>query len=145
MEYRNFGRQIVIRLDEGDEIVAEVMEVCRREQVSAALVQGIGFTDEMKIRIYDRDSDTFLFHTVKEPMEITSLTGNIARADNGLYAHLHIMAADREMNVKGGHLISFRIAAAGEIVLNLCDGVFFRGASDDQRLGPISFEEKEDG
>ena len=49
----------------------------------------------MKIRIYDRDSDTFLFHTVKEPMEITSLTGNIARADNGLYAHLHIMAADR--------------------------------------------------
>ena len=74
MEYRNFGRQIVIRLDAGDEIVAEVMEVCRREQVSAALVQGIGFTDEMKIRIYDRDSDTFLFHTVKEPMEITSLT-----------------------------------------------------------------------
>ena len=49
------------------------------------------------------------------------------------------------MNVKGGHLISCRIAAAGEIVLNLCDGVFFRGASDDQRLGPISFEEKEDG
>ena len=40
MEYRNFGRQIVIRLDAGDEIVAEVMEVCRREQVSAALVQG---------------------------------------------------------------------------------------------------------
>ena len=29
------------------------------------------------------------------------------------------------MNVKGGHLISCRIAAAGEIVLNLCDGVFF--------------------
>ena len=82
--------------------------VCRREQVSAALVQGIGFSDEMKIRIYDRDSDTFLFHTVKGPMEITSLTGNIARADNGLYAHLHIMAADREMNVKGGHLISCR-------------------------------------
>jgi hypothetical protein len=113
--------------------------VCRREHITSALVSGIGFTTEMKVRIYDKDKDEFLFQTLTGSMEITSLTGNVLEADNGLFTHLHIMAADRTMSIRGGHLVSCVIGATGEIVIEAVAGSVTRGESDDYRLGTMRF------
>jgi hypothetical protein len=139
MEYRTFGRKTVLRLDEGEEIVSSITAVCRQEHITAATVSGIGFTTEMKVRIYDKDRDEFLFQTLTGSMEITSLTGNVLEADNGLFTHLHIMAADRTMSIRGGHLVSCVIGATGEIVIEALDGTVTRGESDDFRLGTMRF------
>jgi hypothetical protein len=139
MEYRTFGSKTVLRLDEGEEIVSSITAVCKQEHITAATVSGIGFTTEMKVRIYDKDRDEFLFQTLTGSMEITSLTGNVLEADNGLFTHLHIMAADRTMSIRGGHLVSCVIGATGEIVIEALDGTVTRGESDDFRLGTMRF------
>jgi hypothetical protein len=139
MEYRTFGNKTVLRLDQGEEIVSSITAVCRQEHITAAMVSGIGFTTEMKVRIYDKDRDEFLFQTLTGSMEITSLTGNVLEADNGLFTHLHIMAADRTMSIRGGHLVSCVIGATGEIVIEALDGTVTRGESDDFRLGTMRF------
>jgi hypothetical protein len=139
MEYRTFGTRTVLRLDEGEEIVSSVTAVCQELGLTAATVSGIGFTTEMKVRIYDKEQDQFLFQTLTGSMEITSLTGNVFQADNGLFTHLHIMAADRTMAIRGGHLISCVIGATGEIILDALPASITRGPSDDLRLGPLRF------
>jgi predicted DNA-binding protein with PD1-like motif len=140
MEYRTFGTKTILRLDVGEEIVSSITELCKKEGITAALVSGIGFTTEMRVRIYDKDEDQFHFQTITGSMEITSLTGNVFQADNGLFTHLHIMAADRSMNIRGGHLVSCIIGATGEIVIEALDGSVTRGECDDYRLGTMRFQ-----
>jgi hypothetical protein len=139
MEYKTFGNKTILRLDEGEEIVSSITSVCKKEGITSAIVSGIGFTTEMKVRIYDKDEDQFHFQTITGSMEITSLTGNVFQADNGLFTHLHIMAADRTMCIKGGHLVSCVIGATGEIVIETLDGSVTRGECDDYRLGTMRF------
>jgi hypothetical protein len=141
MEYKTFGNKTVLRLDEGEEIISSITEICKKEGITSAQVNGIGFTTEMRVRIYDKDEDQFHFQTLTGSMEITSLTGNVIQAENGLFTHLHIMAADRSMNIRGGHLVSCVIGATGEIVIESLGGLVTRGASDDYRLGTLSFPE----
>jgi predicted DNA-binding protein with PD1-like motif len=140
MEYKRFGSKVVVRLDEGDEIISSVTELCKQENITAGFVSGIGFTTEMRVRIYDKAQDQFLFQTITGSMEITSLTGNVVQADNGLFTHLHIMAADQSMNIRGGHLVSCTIAATGELVIEALEGSVTRGESDDFRLGTMRFD-----
>jgi hypothetical protein len=139
MEYRTFGKKTILRLDEGEEIVSSITRVCRDENITSAIVSGIGFTTAMRVRIYDKENDEFLFQTITGSMEITSLTGNVFQADNGLFTHLHIMAADRTMAIRGGHLVSCVIGATGEIVIEALDGSVTRGECDDYRLGVMRF------
>jgi hypothetical protein len=42
MEYRQYGDTYYIRMDRGDEIIAGVLEVCRREGIRSAIFSGIG-------------------------------------------------------------------------------------------------------
>lgn len=139
MDYRTFGNKLVLRLDEGDEIISSVTEVCKKENITAATVNGIGFTTEMKLRIYDKDQDEFIFKTLTGSMEITMLTGNVFQAQNGLFTHLHIMAADKTMGIRGGHLVSCTIGATGEIIVEVLEGNIRRGLCDDTHLGPMEF------
>jgi hypothetical protein len=140
MEYRTFGSKTILRLDAGEEIVSSITDLCKKEGITSALVSGIGFTTEMRVRIYDKEEDQFHFQTITGSMEITSLTGNVFQADNGLFTHLHIMAADRSMTIRGGHLVSCIIGATGEIVIESLDGSVTRGECDDYRLGTMRFE-----
>jgi predicted DNA-binding protein with PD1-like motif len=139
MEYQRFDNRLVVRVDKGEELLQTLAHVCEKESVFAASVQGIGYTDEMKVRIYDNRTDEFIFQTLKGPMEITGLTGNIVMADNGIYPHVHIMAADETMHVKGGHLVSCQIAAVAEVILDVLPDTLRRGESDDLRLGTLRF------
>ena len=41
MDYRQMGERIYIRIDKGEEILAQVEDVCRKLHISAATFQGI--------------------------------------------------------------------------------------------------------
>jgi hypothetical protein len=139
MEYKRMQHKLFVRLDEGEEIISSITELCKKEHIQSAVVSGIGFTTSMKVRIYDKDADQFLFQTIEGSMEITSLTGNVIQADNGLFTHLHIMAADKSMSIRGGHLVSCTIAATGEILIEELEEPVYRGESDDFKLGALRF------
>lgn len=140
MEYQRKNDKIFVRLDVGDEIIQSITALCRQEKIPAAVVSGIGFTDSVSLRMYSKEEDRFIFKTLNESMEITSLTGNVVMADNGLFTHLHIMLADREMNIRGGHLTKCVIAATGELLIEAVAHTIQRGESDDLRLGLIRFQ-----
>jgi hypothetical protein len=139
MNYKRFGDRLIVTLDKGEEVMASLVELCEKEGINAAMLNGIGYTDEMRVRVFDNTKGEFVFRTLTEPREITALNGNIVLADNGIYPHLHIMAADLNMNVAGGHLISCKIAATAEIIIDVLPDAIRRGESNDSKLGGLSF------
>lgn len=139
MVYYRKGQQIAVRIDSGEELISEILKICKSENITSAFVQGIGFADEMKVRVYNKKDDRFCFKTFSESMELTDINGNIFMAENGIYPHIHVTAADENMNIKGGHLISCSIGATAELLITLAEFDITRSECNDLKLGLMQF------
>ena len=126
MDYRSFGDSFVIRLDRGEEILASLAAFCKAEGVSLGSVEALGAADHVIIGLYDVAVRQYHKHSFDEPMEITSLLGNITTKDGELYLHLHINLCREDMSVIGGHLNECRISATCEMFVRKLEGTVER-------------------
>ena len=57
MNYRQMGERVYIRIDKGEEILAQMVDVCGQLHIFAATFQGIGACGEVEVATYiDRKS-----------------------------------------------------------------------------------------
>ncbi|MBR0373590.1 MAG: DNA-binding protein [Mogibacterium sp.] len=121
MDFRHYGDAYYLRIDPGEEIVETVLGLCRREGVQSATFSGIGGCGDAKLAVYDPDLDKFQIETAEGMLELVSLMGNIAVADDGeLYHHTHAMYSfkqDGAFRSFGGHLISSVVRNIAEVEL----------------------------
>ena len=139
MEYRRFGDTYVLRLDRGEEVVAALTQFCRDEDVALGSVEGLGAADHVQIGLYDVKEKVYHKTAFDEPMEITSLLGNISRKDGEVYLHLHINLGRADISVIGGHLNECRISATGELFVRRLEGAAERRADPDTGLNLYRF------
>ncbi len=139
MEYRKFDNTFVVRINRGEEVIAKLTELCRTEGIKTASVEAIGAADHVVIGLYDVEKREYHKHTVDEPMEITSLLGNVTTKEGETYIHLHINVCREDMTVIGGHLNECRISATCEMFVKTVDGVIERKA-DEKETGLNLFE-----
>jgi len=122
MDYRRFDDTYILRLDRGEEVIAELTELCRREKIKLGSVEGLGAADHAVIGLYHVEQKEYHKTELNEPMEITSLIGNISTKGGETYLHLHINLCDADMNVHGGHLNECRISATCELFVRRIEG-----------------------
>lgn len=133
MDYRKLGDTYVVRLDPGDEIVEQLTILAHKENIRLATIQGLGALNDFTVGVFDLDTKQFLANHFQGPYEIVSLAGTMDTMENKHYLHLHLSAADREGNVKGGHLKEAVISATGEITVRVIPGEIDR--KFDKKLG----------
>ena len=92
MEYRKFGGAFVVRIDKGEEIVAQVLELAKREHIALASVQALGAVNRFTAGVFDTQKKQFEGHTFEGCFEIVSLTGTLTTMDGKPYCHLHMSA-----------------------------------------------------
>ena len=126
MEYRRFHDTYVIRMDRGEEIISTLTEFCRKESVKLGSVEALGASDHVVVGLYDVGTREYHKATFDEPMEITSLLGNISTKDGETYLHLHINLCREDMSVIGGHLNECRISATCEMFVRKISGTVER-------------------
>ena len=126
MEFRRFWDIYVIRMDRGEEIIAALTAFCAQEGVKLASVEALGAADHVVIGLYDVGAKQYHRHAFDEPMEITSLLGNVSTKDGETYLHLHINLCREDMSVIGGHLNECRISATCEMFVRRLDGAVER-------------------
>lgn len=117
MEYQRKDNFFFLRLERGEEITQAVKALCKRENIIAATVSGIGATDCVTVGLYDTKEKQYVANTYTKDMEITSLSGNISQKDGEEYLHLHITVADSSNKVLGGHLTHCIVSVTAEIVI----------------------------
>lgn len=122
MEYRVFDKTVIVRMDPGEEVIAQLKAVCERENITLAEVSALGALREFSVGLYDTVEKQYHANVIRKPVEVTSLWGTVTTQKGAFYAHLHMSAADIEAKEYGGHLQSAVVSATLEMVIHVIDG-----------------------
>ena len=114
MDYRCFGRDLLVRLDKGEELHDAIRSLGDHGINTAAITSGIGRIRETVIGFLDSEG---IYQKVRleEPMELLSMQGNLAPGPDGPFTHIHIVASDDNHVVRGGHLFEAIVEVTAEI------------------------------
>lgn len=140
MDYRKFGSKLLIRLAPGEELVASLTEICKKEQIALASVSGIGAVNRVTVGLFRTKEKKYISDELRDDFEITALAGNVSTMNGETYLHLHITVANAEHKTFGGHLNEAHVSATAEIVLDILDGEIDRFHSDEIGLNLLKFD-----
>ncbi|MDO8633384.1 MAG: DNA-binding protein [Candidatus Wildermuthbacteria bacterium] len=118
----------------GEEVVAELKKFCAEHTIEAASFSVIGAANEVELAWYDVHAKKYTIELLKEDLEITTVTGDIAKLKGETVVHMHGLFSDKSMNVKGGHVNKIVVAAACEITLQKLKGTIERAYDEETGL-----------
>ena len=134
MDYRRYGETYYVRIDKGDEIIGCILDICRRENISSAIFNGIGGCSGAQIQTFSLETGAFETRELSGMLELVSLTGNvITDGQGGLFHHTHAVFALKEDGrhlVAAGHIKSATVRFTAEIELRPVDGGVIRRRFD---------------
>lgn len=123
MEYRRFENTCFVRLDKGEEVLAGLLAVCRRENILLATVQGTGTIDDATLTVRYRRTLEKKAINYRGDMEIAACTGTVTQKEGDPWLHLHMVLANPvEKFCSGGHLERAMVGLNAEFVLTVCPG-----------------------
>lgn len=120
MEYVVKGKDIIIRLNKGEEVISSLLALIESLDIKCGRVSGIGATNNVTIGVFNADKKEYKKKNICEDMEILSLEGNLTRMDGNPYVHVHGTFASLDQ-VYGGHVNSIMVSATAEIIVNIID------------------------
>ncbi len=139
MEYKRFDKDIVVRIDKGEEILEKIKEVAIRENIKLATVTALGATNEFTVGVFKTEEKKYYSNSFKGDFEIVSLTGSINTMNNEFYTHIHMSAGDEKGNVFGGHLNKAIVSATCEMFIHIIEGKVDRELNKDIGLNLFKF------
>lgn len=108
-------------LRENDDVLAQIENLAKTENIPSASFTGIGFAREATFGFYDFQAKKFNPKTFKK-VEMGSLTGSIAWNEKGPSIHVHGVATDDKFEAYGGHLLSLHVGTGSmEIYITVHD------------------------
>ena len=121
MDYRKIGDNYYIRMDRGDEIIGNLLEICRKESISSAVFSGIGGCQSAELQVFIPETGSFEKERLEGMLELVSLNGNVVRDDKDqLFHHTHALFSfkkDGQHGMAGGHLKATAVLYTAEIEL----------------------------
>lgn len=121
MDYRKLGNTYYISMDKGDEIIANILQVCEKKKIESAVFTGIGGCGAAEIQTFIPETGKFEVRKLTGMLELASLTGNIITDEAGkYYHHTHGVFAYKkgtEHCVAAGHIKSITVSYTAEIEL----------------------------
>ena len=140
MDYRRFGKTIVMRIDRGEEVLTQLKAMALKEDIRLASVRALGATNDFTVGVFKTDEKKYYANHFTGDFEIVSLTGTISTMNGEYYAHLHMSAGDEQGRVFGGHLNEAIISATCEMVVEVIDGRVERFRDENVGLNLFKFE-----
>ncbi|URZ17810.1 PPC domain-containing DNA-binding protein [Clostridium felsineum] len=144
MDYRKIGENIYVRIDKDEDVISNIIEVCKKENIMTGQFQGIGACGIATVSTYLPDVDDFADHTISGMLEMVSLMGNITLDDNGqpfLHSHAVFSYLDEAGKpvVLAGHLTKAVISYTGEISIMPARGLIGRMIDKKTGIGVWKF------
>ncbi len=122
MDYKKIGEKVFVRIDSGEEIVETLTQVCKKLDITAGTITGIGATDKAIVGLFDVKTKKYHSKELVGDHEIAPVYGNISTMNNEVYLHLHVNLCNSEHKSFGGHLTSAIVSATFEGVIDIING-----------------------
>ena len=139
MDYKRFRDTLIIRIDKGEEIGAQLRKAAEEEHVRLASVEALGAVDDFTVGVFNVAEKKYYSNRFQGSYEIVSLTGTISTKDGEYYHHLHMSAGDENGVVFGGHLNRAVVSATCEMVVRIIDGEVDRCLDEEVGLNLFCF------
>lgn len=139
MEYKRFDKDIVVRIDKGEEILGKIKEIALKENIKLATVTALGATSNFTVGVFKTEKKKYYSNSFKGDFEIVSLTGLINTMNDEFYTHIHMSAGDEKGNVFGGHLNKAIVSVTCEMFIHVIEGKVDRELSKDIGLNLFKF------
>lgn len=120
MDYRRMNDICYVRVDKGEEIIAELLKVCRKENIRSAVFTGIGGCSRAELQTFIPDKGMFETETIYGMLELINITGNIITDNGELFHHAHALFSYKEgtaHKIAAGHLRDTTVLYTAEIEL----------------------------
>lgn len=122
MHYRRFNNKVIVRINNGEEIVSTLKQLCNNLHITLGSITGIGATNDITIGLMNTKTKKYQSTKFTGDHEISSLIGNITTMKNEVYLHLHVTVCNAEHKTFGGHLTSAVVSATFEGVIDIIEG-----------------------
>jgi predicted DNA-binding protein with PD1-like motif len=104
-------------LDTGEEVAGDLGRFVRENEVEAASITAIGAFRDALLGYFDWPTKQYKKFQVDEQVEVLSLIGDVAVADEGPSLHLHAVLGRSDGSVVGGHLLEAHVRPTLEVIL----------------------------
>ena len=141
MEWTRSGEDLFVRIDPGEEIHSSLQKLSNEVGFSAgAITSGIGRTRE-NIYGYMDEEGRYQRRNLIKPSELVSLSGNIARTNQGqAFTHIHCCWSDDDNNVHAGHMFNSVVHVVAEIHIRILNkSIMTRRPLEDLELLGLHF------
>ena len=120
MEWTRSGEDLFVRIDSDEEIHATLQVLADEVGFNAAAItSGIGRTRD-NIYGYMDEQGVYQRRHLESPSELVSLSGNIARTQDGkAFTHIHCCWSDDDNNVHAGHMFQSVVHVVAEIHIRI--------------------------
>ena len=144
MDYRRMNDIYYVRIDKGEEIITELLQICGREGIQSAVFTGIGGCSHAEIQTFIPQKGTFETEILDGMLELINITGNIITEDDQLFHHTHAVFSykkESEHKIAAGHMKALTVLYTAEIELRpVIGGVIKRKHDPETGTGFWSFE-----
>ena len=103
--------------DKDDEFLAGLTEFITREHITAAHFTAIGAFSRATLGYFERDRKTYKKIPIGEQVEVLSLVGDVAIADDKPQIHAHVVVGTSEGMARGGHILEATVWPTLEVIL----------------------------
>lgn len=139
MEYKRYDDTVIVRLEPGEEICEQLLQLADTEKIILAEISGLGAINDFTTGVFNTTKKEYLSNNFSGAFEIVSLTGTLTRKEDKPYLHAHLSAGDEKGNVFGGHLNRAIVSATAEIVIRIINGNINRKYSNEIGLNLLEF------
>ena len=144
MDYRRMNDIYYVRIDKGEEIITELLQICGREGIQSAVFTGIGGCSHAEIQTFIPQKGAFETEILDGMLELINITGNIITDDDQLFHHTHAVFSykkESEHKIAAGHMKALTVLYTAEIELRpVIGGVIKRKQDPETGTGFWSFE-----
>lgn len=106
-----------LALEIGEDAMATLEKFVREAGIEAASITAIGGFERAVLGYFDWAKKRYEQIPVAQQVEVLSLLGDVAIAEEGPSLHLHAVLGRRDGSVVGGHLLEARVRPTLEVVL----------------------------
>ncbi|MBL7133888.1 MAG: DNA-binding protein [Phycisphaerae bacterium] len=131
------ARYIIGKCRKGADLLEEITSLCAAEGVKLGRVEALGAVQKARLAFYDQAARQYRSLELDEPLEITSLVGNVSLKDGHPIVHAHVTLADAEGRAHGGHLVPGTIVFACEFCIQAMEGAELTRGLDEQTHLPL--------
>jgi predicted DNA-binding protein with PD1-like motif len=111
------AKTYVLVFASGDEVIAGLQHFAIEQKLDASAFTALGAFRAVTLGYFDWEKKHYDRIEIKEQVEVLSLVGNVAQADDGPKVHAHVVIAKRDGTAHGGHLLAATVRPTLEVTL----------------------------